>query len=437
MEKRKLRLNLSKLLDSKLFVKILAVVLAVALWFTLSIAVYPNVEKRISGIPLSVSLSGGAAEGTNLIAQNSDNITVSANISGARYVIGDYTSDNLIASVDTTGVTKSGEYTLDVNVSSANSEAIEVLSVSPKTVTLSFDFNINKVLEITSDRVDTSSLATEDGFVKDIPVISPSNINIEGAKTIVDSISFASVKVRDRADGLTESFTTTNTEIVLYDSEGNEISKDGLTISPESISVSVNVTKKDSAPVYVNFKNSQGEDASGIFDSSVIVSTISPQAINVSAIGNVERDLSINLDLNLRDVSPGATATISKSAINAALSEKGLTASDGEVNTVYVNYKDAGFSSKKITVPKSAVKLQNIPDNKNVSIVTDEIKNVIIYGQSEVLDNLSDDDFIAVLDLSKAELSNDTFLVTVYCPDNKSVWAYGDYKITLSISDKE
>ena len=106
MEKRKLRLNLSKLLDSKLFVKILAVVLAVALWFTLSIAVYPNVEKRISGIPLSVSLSGGAAEGTNLIAQNSDNITVSANISGARYVIGDYTSDNLIASVDTTGVTK-------------------------------------------------------------------------------------------------------------------------------------------------------------------------------------------------------------------------------------------------------------------------------------------------------------------------------------------
>lgn len=437
MEKRKLRLNLSKLLDSKLFVKILAVVLAVALWFTLSIAVYPNVEKRISGIPLSVSLSGGAAEGTNLIAQNSDNITVSANISGARYVIGDYTSDNLIASVDTTSVTKSGEYTLDVNVSSANSEAIEVLSVSPKTVTLSFDFNINKVLEITSDRVDTSSLATEDGFVKDIPVISPSNINIEGAKTIVDSISFASVKVRDRADGLTESFTTTNTEIVLYDSEGNEISKDGLTISPESISVSVNVTKKDSAPVYVNFKNSQGEDASGIFDSSVIVSTISPQAINVSAIGNVERDLSINLDLNLRDVSPGATATISKSAINAALSEKGLTASDGEVNTVYVNYKDAGFSSKKITVPKSAVKLQNIPDNKNVSIVTDEIKNVIIYGQSEVLDNLSDDDFIAVLDLSKAELSNDTFLVTVYCPDNKSVWAYGDYKITLSISDKE
>lgn len=437
MEKIKLRLNLSRLLDSRLFVKILAVVLALILWFTLSIAVYPNVEKRISGIPLSVSLSGGASEGTNLIAQNSDKITVSANISGARYVIGDYTSDNLIASVDTSGVTKSGEYTLDVNVTSANSDAIEVLSVSPKTVTLSFDFNATRVLEITSDRVDTSSLVTADGFVKDLPVISPNTINIEGAKTLVDSISSASVRVLESADDLTEAFTTTNTEIVLYDSEGNEINKEGLTVSPESISVSVNVTKKDSAPIYVNFKNSQGEDAGSIFDSSVIVSTISPQAINVSAVGEVQRDLSINLDLNLRDVSPGATATISKAAINAALSEKGLTASDGEVNTVYVNYKDVGFSSKKITVPKSAIKLQNIPAGKKASVVTDEIKDVIIYGRSEDIDGLDNNDFIAVLDLSKAELSNDTFLVTIYCPENKGVWAYGDYKVTLSISDEE
>ncbi len=437
MEKRKLRFNLSKLLDSSFFVKILAIVIAVVLWFTLSIAVYPNVEKRISGIPLSVSLSGGAGEGASLVAQNSDSITVSANISGARYVIGDYTADSLIASVDTSGITKSGEYTLDVNVSSANSDTIDVLSVSPKTVTLSFDFNVTRVYEITSDRVDTSSLTTADGFVKDIPVISPNTINIEGAKTLLDSVSSVSVRVLDKTKNLTEAFTTSNTEIVLYDSEGNEVKKDGLTISPENISVSVNVTKKDSAPIYVNFKNSQGEDAGNIFDPSVIVSTISPQAINVSAIGDVERDLSINLDLNLRDVSPGATATISKSALTSALSAKGLTASDGELNTVYVNYKDAGFSSKKITVPKSAFKIQNIPENKKASIVTDEIKDVIIYGPTDELEGLEDSDFIAVLDLSKAELSNDTFFVTIYCPDNKSVWAYGDYKITLSITDKK
>ena len=49
MEKRKSRLSLVRLLESKRFVMILAIAVAVILWFTLSITVYPNVEKKNSG----------------------------------------------------------------------------------------------------------------------------------------------------------------------------------------------------------------------------------------------------------------------------------------------------------------------------------------------------------------------------------------------------
>ena len=145
MEKRKNRLSLVKLLESKRFVMILAIVLAVILWFTLSISVYPDVEKKIAGIPLTVSFENNVTGENTLVAQNSDNFSLTANISGERYVIGDYSAGDLVASVNTANITKSGEYTLNVNVSSANGDDIEVLSVSPKTVTLSFDYTASKV----------------------------------------------------------------------------------------------------------------------------------------------------------------------------------------------------------------------------------------------------------------------------------------------------
>lgn len=436
MEKRKSRLSLVRLLESKRFVMVLAIVVAVILWVTLSITVYPNVEKKIAGIPLTVSFENNVTGENTLVAQNSENISITASISGERYVIGDYSAGDLVASVNTANVTKSGEYTLDVNVSSASGDDIEVLSVSPKTVTLSFDYTATKVVELTADKVDTSSLTTADGFVKDIPVINPSTINIEGAKTIVDSISTVSVKVLDEQKDLSEPFTTSNTEIILYDENSNVVPKDKLKITPENISVSVNVTKKASVPIYVNFKNSQGELQDDIIDENSIISTISPQAINVSATGDIDDSLSIALDLNLREAAPGKTVIVNKTAVKAALSEKGLTASDSEISDVYVTYKSNGFTSKKISIPKSSVKLLNAPSDKSISIVTETISDVVVYGPEDVLETLDNDDFIAVLDLSNAELSNDTFPVTIYDPDYNTVWAYGDHKITLKISDK-
>lgn len=436
MEKRKSRLSLVRLLESKRFVMVLAIVVAVILWFTLSITVYPNVEKKIAGIPLAVSLENNVTGENTLVAQNSDNISITANISGARYLIGDYAAGDLVASVNTANVTKSGEYTLDVNVTSINGDDIDVLSVNPKTVTLAFDYTATKVMELTSDKVDTSSLTTADGFVKDIPVINPSTINIEGAKTIVDSINTVSVKVLDEQKDLSEPFTTSNTEIILYDENSNVVPKDKLKITPENISVSVNVTKNASVPISVNFKNSQGELQNEIIDESSVISTISPQAINVSATGEIDDSLSVSIDLNLREAAPGKTVIVDKTAVKAALSEKGLTASDSEISDIYVTYKAVGLSGKTISIPKSSIKLLNKPSDMDISIVTEAISNVVVYGPDSIMETIDNDDFIAVLDLSNAELSNDTFPVTIYDPDYNTVWAYGDHKITLKITDK-
>ena len=72
----------------------------------------------------------------------------------------------------------------------------------------------------------------------------------------------------------------------------------------------------------------------------------------------------------------------------------------------------------------------------DISIVTEAISNVVVYGPDSIIETIDNDDFIAVLDLSNAELSNDTFPVTIYDPDYNTVWAYGDHKITLKITDK-
>ena len=167
-----------------------------------------------------------------------------------------------------------------------------------------------------------------------------------------------------------------------------------------------------------------------------MISTISPQAINVSATGEIDDSLSVSIDLNLREAAPGKTVIVDKTAVKAALSEKGLTASDSEISDIYVTYKAVGLSGKTISIPKSSIKLLNKPNDMDISIVTEAISNVVVYGPDSIMETIDNDDFIAVLDLSNAELSNDTFPVTIYDPDYNTVWAYGDHKITLKITDK-
>ena len=98
--------------------KILAVVLAVIVWFILSITQYPIISKTITNVQVTFSTVGTKAEEKGLSPINYKQISVDVEIKGMNYEIGKYTSDDLIATVNLDKVTQEGRYDLEIDVKS-------------------------------------------------------------------------------------------------------------------------------------------------------------------------------------------------------------------------------------------------------------------------------------------------------------------------------
>ena len=138
MEKRKLRFL--KVLKKDFALRVLAVALAIIIWFALSITLFPTVYMTIDEVPVTVAIEGTSAEsqGLELIDFNEET-KVEVSISGMRYEIGSFTAKDLHATVDTSGINEAGTYSLPVKVTSSAS-SMNVTGITPSTVKVKLDY---------------------------------------------------------------------------------------------------------------------------------------------------------------------------------------------------------------------------------------------------------------------------------------------------------
>ena len=132
--------------------RILSIIIAVIIWFALSITQYPTINKTITNVPVVFSLDGTQAKEKGLSALNYKDISVDVEIKGMNYEIGSYTAADLVATVNLDDVTKEGTYDLDIDVKSSHStDKVTVVSVNPDTVSVEFDRLTTKTIPLTAE----------------------------------------------------------------------------------------------------------------------------------------------------------------------------------------------------------------------------------------------------------------------------------------------
>ena len=161
MEKRKKKLKLFDSFRNDLVLRVFSIVLAVVIWIILSITLFPTIYITVYDVPVKLEIEGTEVESNGLSALNFDeDTTVDVRLSGMRYEIGNYSSSDLIATLNIDDVTKAGVYDLSVNVRSANGDNCEILNVSPSKVRVSFDTIQSVELPI---EVEYTGISAEDG----------------------------------------------------------------------------------------------------------------------------------------------------------------------------------------------------------------------------------------------------------------------------------
>ncbi len=423
MEKRKLRFL--KVLKKDFALRVLAVVLAVIIWFALSITLFPTVYMTIGEVPVTVAIEGTSAEsqGLELIDFNKET-KVEVSISGMRYDIGSFTAKDLQATVDISGISEAGTYSLPVKVTS-EADSMNVTEITPSTVKVKLDYIKTADIPLT---VRASAISAEEGYSLGTPMITPETIQVKGEQKLVDKISYAVFAV-DQKKTLTESYDTSDGKVYLYADDGTLIDDKSFEISNDPISVKFPVYFLKTLKFTFDYQGAPDN-----FDTSILKYTLSNDTIDVMTANDSilnQDDLHLGY-INLSDIDLEKTFTFDVSL------DSGVTSASG-INTVTVTFDPAGFVCKEFTIPESNIKIINAPANQDIQLTTKAVSNVKIYGPQSVMETLTADDIIAEFDMQSSVLENGSYTrsVKIYAPQVSTVWCCGSYEIMFTVAEKK
>ncbi len=407
-----------------LSLRILALLIAIISWFVLSITQYPTVTRTVTGVHVDFNMEGSKAQEKGLDALNYKDLTVDVEISGMNYEIGNYNDNDLTATVDLDEVTKEGTYNLNINVKSTHTtDRCTVLSVTPETIEVSFDRITTKTLDIVTE---APLITAEEGYTLKESRVTPSQITVEGPENELENISRAAARIT-KSQKISDDTVINTGDIVFYDADDNKLDNSKFTIKDStSFDVEFVVYKKKTVDLNVDITG-----APDGFDTSSVPIKLSEDSISVIT-SNLEDDVSETVNIGSIPLSQINLSRVFNFDIPLASNEINLSGTE----SVAVTFDSSGYSTKNFTITADRIKVLDRPVGLDTSLETQKLASVTLYGPSDVISSLKDDDVYAMVSLSDiSKTGSYTREVTVYLPSYDNVWCYGTNEVQIVISE--
>lgn len=412
---------LRKLLYNKKFIIPLSIFLAFVLWLVIITQENPIRERSFTNLTLSVNLENTfAGENSMNIVDDLSSKKVSVVVRGPSYVVSSLRSEDITVYVSAASVDEPGVYTLDV-MASRSSTNYEVLSVSPSTVKVEFDYFDTKEFTV---KADAKGAAAVEGLIAEAGIVSGIEgdlLKVTGPRSKVNKIaSVVAVCNVNRVLSATETF---DAEINLLDEKGEKISLQNITLNAENVKVKVPISKKKTVPVVADFTNLP----SGFDKFSIKYSVDHPK---VDVIGNPETvDKISQITLSAIDISQLSLSN-KEFDVTPKLPEGVRLVDNFETFKVSVN--TTGYIEKTVAVTN--VKAINL--KAGLKSTQSQIKFVKICGPRAAVNKITADMITAQVDLQDKGEGQHSLNVVMSFKTYKNVWAIGSYNTTVTITKK-
>lgn len=407
------------------FLRIYAIVLAILIWFIMSITLYPTITKTIDNVVLQPIVTKDTSAEQNLLSPVSiEDKDLSIRIFGKRYEIGNFTANDLVASVIVDGVNKPGEYDLPIQVKSKNGKIFDVKDISPKTVKVKFDTVVEKEFPVTPQ---APNITAAQGFLMEPAVATPSTVKISGPKTEIEKITKVIVKT-DEKQVLTESTNLIDTNLLLFNGD-TIIDKTPFKFSADKVEINVPIYLQKKLPLKLEIQNAPPN-----FNLSSLNYTLSQPSIDIAAPYASIKDLGEihlgYLDLSKVDINSSYDYSV-------VLGDKYINLSG--ITKVSLNFDWSKYGYKYITLSKDKIHLINTPAKYDIKLQSKGTINVKLIGPKEIINNITSADVIGEIDFLEAELNSTSYNkpVQIYCPEYNSIWASGSYNVAVDVKSKD
>lgn len=415
----KLKNGIIRSFNSSAAIMILSFILAIILWFVISISIYPTTPKTFSNITLEVDITGTSAEENDLsvIRQSIKNVTVT--VKGDRSRIGSLKPEDLIAKAAIENVTSPCEKSFEIKVESRDPDIeFEVTELKPEKVTVMFDKIDTKEFDLS---VNAPNVTAAEGLYMDSDefTVTPSTVEISGPSTILDRIENAQIYV-DTKQEIDAAYSFHSKEIVLFDKNEVRINMDNLSINSQDFMIEIPVYLQKELDLTYDLRYAPANFDTDSLDfefSSDKISLASPntdlESIDTWNIGSIPLyDLDFDFSKSFYLEIPSNYKNLSN------------------ISTVNVKLNTEGLAKKTVTV--NDISILNAPSDYDCVVNTNELTFDII-GPAADLEEITEKDILVTADLLKYTVQSDVFTadVTVSFPNYDKVWAVGIQKISV------
>lgn len=422
---KKTNFSLKRLIYNDKYLIIFSLCLAVLVWTVTSLNIGIDETKTIK-VDVPISLGDEVSEQLGMQYYSlHDTLELSVTISGAKYVIGQVTGDDLNIKFDTSSVNRIGEQSIPILVTNGSKTLdFNVTSTYPSSIDGYFDVNDTKTFDLYL-KYDDSAVA--EGYSFGNAVLSEDKVIISGPKTYVDKIDRASVNVDFGADkDLTEPYSAE----CKINIEGSGVETSYLTMTSKSdlktpiktVSVTLPVLKERMLPVDVAFEDVPKSIADDIVDvryslDSIDAGVLDSADITTAQIGTISYN----------------QLTVGRNEFNFDITNlKGITLlSDKHKSVDIVVTVSDKYEEMRIPVSESDVIITGVKDNNKAKVKDISMNYVTVVAPKNT--NVSAADIELKCDVSEVSKDN-KYPVDVLIKRHNNSWIYGTYEATVNIT---
>lgn len=407
-----------------------SVIIAILVWFAVSLILYPSVPKTIEKVSLDLEIGTTASSDNTLNVISCDVENVKVKVIGSRTQIANIDSDTLSAYVDTDNIYSAGRKNLPIKIKSTNGIKFEVDSVEPSTAEVIFDkyesAQFPVLPKIPNVKFNDNKTINSNEFSCE-----PNVVTITGPSSQIKKINTVYAS-SDREMILDSSYALSSDEIQLLSEDGTVIDNSAMTFDNTSFLINIPVLTVKEVGVYVQILNAPAN-----FDQSCLNLKMSRDTIKIAS-KNSQTGIPDKLEIGkivLSDITPDYSHTF---YLNSVLETQNcINMSDFTSITVTMNQEN--LATKKIIIDQSRINISNAPnDGYDYKVITPSIE-LEIAGDAEIIEKITSNDIIADANLLNVNITEDQFIndVIFSCPKYDNIWAITNYKVSIQRTPKE
>lgn len=408
---------MKKIYNSKAFWMIVSLLASLAIWVYVTSVETDESKTTFRGVKVELVGEDILRDSKNLVVTDMDTSTVTVEVVGPRRIIGSLSSDQLVAQVDVSKLSRaaytSQQYTI-VYPDGTDTSKLSENRRTPETINFMVSAQTSKSIQVRGSF--DGSLA--EGYTAEMPVFEPSTITITGSEAYLKDVEYAWVTFgKENVD----STYSVETGFTLMDANNEPCSTTGISFSTDVVTATLPLLTLKEVNLDVNII----EGACATKANTKI--TIDPVSVTLAGDSSLLAGMNkiILATIDLTDFSSTFTETYTIPIDNELKNTTGITKATVTVEIV-------GLETKTFRVTNFSC--INATEGYEADIIT-ESKEITLRGTPEALAQIKAENIRAVADLTDYKESTGTYMpqVRVYVDGFTDVGAIGENTISIEI----